>query len=313
MGVGMRRSSQVLLGPACPDPDDPVMARIVGALAQASGARWCSLELRLKQNGTVSRAVYTTGNADGEPGQAVDVRMKGLFEATVRLGGVTRPPESFPEMVRFMLELLLYERRTRRQFALIRAALDTTSLLVLLFDRHANIIYVNPPADLLLSRQTEDEIRVVEPGGTPSPLLTTVVDWVIEMTGEGAEDRRNVLVSLSDGSVMACELVAIRDGGKLEGVVALLQPVAATAGARLPLLAAAYHLTPREQELLQILASGLSTAAAARELGISPHTVKDHLKNLYRKTGTRSRSELLGLLSGPFHPPSPARPEKHEM
>ncbi len=282
------------------------MNRIVRALAHASAARWCSLELRLGPRGREERTVYSTGGPAPGSCREVEVRMRGLFEATVRLDPDAHPPESFPEMVRFMLELLLQERRVQRQFSMIRAALDTTSILVLLFDPEANIIYANPPADLLLSRQTEDEIQVVEPGGDRSPLLTTVVGWVGEMIRGGGRSKRNTLLSLSDGSVMACELVAVGDGTAPEGVVALLQPVAATAGARLPLLAAAYHLTPREQELLQVLAAGVSTTAAARELGISPHTVKDHLKNLYRKTGTRSRSELLGLLSGPFHPPGRA-------
>ena len=300
----------MLLGPPCPDPGDPAMARIVRALARASSARWCDLELRLHQDGGLLCAHYTFGPRDDDPGRDLTVRMEGFFEATVRLDAGARPPESLAEMTRFMLELLLQERRVRRQFALLQAALDTTSVLVLLFDRSANIVYANPPADLLLSRQTEDELQVVEPGGGRAPLLTTVVGWVTEMirgTG-GTDPKRNVLVSLSDGTVMACELVAIRNADStLDGIVALLQPVAATTGARLPLLAATYHLTPREQELLQVLASGISTAAAARELGISPHTVKDHLKNLYRKTGTRSRSELLSLLSGPFRPPSPDR------
>jgi DNA-binding CsgD family transcriptional regulator len=35
----------------------------------------------------------------------------------------------------------------------------------------------------------------------------------------------------------------------------------------------------------------------ADQLGISTHTVRDHLKHLYRKTETGSRSELLGLIS----------------
>jgi DNA-binding CsgD family transcriptional regulator len=35
----------------------------------------------------------------------------------------------------------------------------------------------------------------------------------------------------------------------------------------------------------------------ADRLGISPHTIRDHLKHLYRKTGTGSRSELLGMIS----------------
>ena len=43
--------------------------------------------------------------------------------------------------------------------------------------------------------------------------------------------------------------------------------------------------------------SALTTVAMAEELGISPHTIRDHLKHLYRKTGTKGRNELFGLIS----------------
>lgn len=63
-------------------------------------------------------------------------------------------------------------------------------------------------------------------------------------------------------------------------------PVAATA-------TPAATLTPRETELLQLLSRGLSYAEAAQSLGISPHTVRDHVKNLYRKLGVNSRGEAV--------------------
>lgn len=42
-------------------------------------------------------------------------------------------------------------------------------------------------------------------------------------------------------------------------------------------------LTPRELEILRLLASGCSYWQAAARLGISPHTVVSHVKNAYRK------------------------------
>lgn len=42
-------------------------------------------------------------------------------------------------------------------------------------------------------------------------------------------------------------------------------------------------LTPRELEILRLLASGCSYWQAAMRLGISPHTVVSHIKNAYRK------------------------------
>ncbi len=52
-------------------------------------------------------------------------------------------------------------------------------------------------------------------------------------------------------------------------------------------------LTPREVEVLTALADGLSNKAAARRLGISPHTVKFHLEQLFRTLGAGCRAEAV--------------------
>lgn len=52
-------------------------------------------------------------------------------------------------------------------------------------------------------------------------------------------------------------------------------------------------LTPREIEVLTALADGLGNKAAARRLGISPHTVKFHIESLFRKLGAATRAEAV--------------------
>jgi two-component system, NarL family, nitrate/nitrite response regulator NarL len=52
-------------------------------------------------------------------------------------------------------------------------------------------------------------------------------------------------------------------------------------------------LTPREIEVLTALRDGLSNKAAARRLGISPHTVKFHIEQLFRKLGASCRAEAV--------------------
>lgn len=52
-------------------------------------------------------------------------------------------------------------------------------------------------------------------------------------------------------------------------------------------------LTAREHDLLRAFAAGRSYKEAARDLGISPHTVGNHVKSIYRKLEVRSRSEAL--------------------
>lgn len=56
---------------------------------------------------------------------------------------------------------------------------------------------------------------------------------------------------------------------------------------------AAPQLTEREQEVLQLLASGLSNRNIAERLGISERTVKAHVSNLFDKHGVRNRTELV--------------------
>lgn len=52
-------------------------------------------------------------------------------------------------------------------------------------------------------------------------------------------------------------------------------------------------LTPREQEVLQLLAEGLSNRAIAQELEISEHTVKFHVNAIMGKLDAQSRTEAV--------------------
>jgi DNA-binding CsgD family transcriptional regulator len=54
-------------------------------------------------------------------------------------------------------------------------------------------------------------------------------------------------------------------------------------------------LSPREQEVLHLVSSGARNRDIAAQLGISDNTVKFHVSNLLRKTGTTTRSELAAL------------------
>lgn len=52
-------------------------------------------------------------------------------------------------------------------------------------------------------------------------------------------------------------------------------------------------LTPREREVLALLAEGLALKLVAARLGISEHTVKTHVGSLYEKLGASSRAEAI--------------------
>ncbi|MCE7987274.1 MAG: DNA-binding response regulator [Caldilinea sp. CFX5] len=52
-------------------------------------------------------------------------------------------------------------------------------------------------------------------------------------------------------------------------------------------------LTPREQEVLQAMAQGLSNKLIARQLDITEHTVKFHVNAILGKLGAQSRTEAV--------------------
>lgn len=54
-------------------------------------------------------------------------------------------------------------------------------------------------------------------------------------------------------------------------------------------------LSPRERDVLALLCAGLRPADIARELGLSAHTVRDHVKSLREVLGARSQLEVVSI------------------
>ena len=71
-----------------------------------------------------------------------------------------------------------------------------------------------------------------------------------------------------------------------------------TPAERLDVFSRSHGLSAREGELLSHLAQGLDTREVAAAMFLSPHTVQDHLKAIFAKTGARSRRLLLARALG---------------
>jgi DNA-binding NarL/FixJ family response regulator len=56
------------------------------------------------------------------------------------------------------------------------------------------------------------------------------------------------------------------------------------------------HLTPRQLEILRMLAGGATTVGIATELYLSVETVRWHIKSILRKLGVRSRADAIACL-----------------
>jgi NarL family two-component system response regulator LiaR len=73
-----------------------------------------------------------------------------------------------------------------------------------------------------------------------------------------------------------------------EATQALIDAAIGPAGPR-------YHLTPREQEILDLMAEGLSNPEIAERLVISLSTAKFHVSSILSKLGVTSRTEAIAL------------------
>jgi DNA-binding CsgD family transcriptional regulator/pimeloyl-ACP methyl ester carboxylesterase len=73
-----------------------------------------------------------------------------------------------------------------------------------------------------------------------------------------------------------------------DGVEPAETPAAVASGRPVP---PSDGLSPRELQVLRLLAAGESNSQVARRLGLSTHTVERHVANLYRKIGARGRAD----------------------
>ncbi len=291
----------ILLRPRCPAGDDSDMGELLGLVAALLEVP--ALELELVLDSPDDRARYRFG----EPGDATpvaEISRQGRFRAILhapRSSVVSVPPATL-DLIALALSRILSSKRLSEQVVLLRSALDTTTSAVLLFDATGAIVYANPPADRLLSRQTEDGL--VTPCGheTSEPVFSFLCSRVEELsTAEAAGAAWRGTLSLSDGSALAAELLRIHNPVELPetAVLAVLQPLTATVDQQIETWAASHSLSSREAQVLGLLVKGLTSQKIAQHLGISPHTVRDHLKSLYRKSGCTSRGELQGLFAAP--------------
>lgn len=147
------------------------------------------------------------------------------------------------------------------------------------------------PAKLVLLLDSLDAGRAAD------EILTNHVNGVL-LAGDSGQSVVSALRRVNQGEIwlprwLLCEaLVRFRAGGPGHWQVAAgHQPVAP------PIL------TPRENEMANLVATGLSNKEIAKQAGVSIDTVKKHLRNLFRKLNVHHRTQMLALLVKSEHPP----------
>lgn len=120
-------------------------------------------------------------------------------------------------------------------------------------------------------------------------LPLSVLSAVSQTSGEEPGDTVTA-TTLSRSGMWAAVTAEPLIGGQSGRVAVLIERASPARIA--PVLMDAFGLTEREQEVTRLVLQGASTTAIARDLFISPHTVQEHLKRVFDKTGARNRRQL---------------------
>jgi two-component system, NarL family, response regulator YdfI len=195
------------------------------------------------------------------------------------------------EIVRAGLEALL---AASPQLAVVGRAPDVTALVPQVEDVHPDVV-------LLQVELHEDEALAALSALGAGPRPPAVVVLVDAPSGSWtAEALRSGVRAILPRQAVAAEIVAAIETAAA-GLVVLhpdtvdaLLPAASSAPRTLPGLPQ-QTLTPREIEVLGMIAEGVGNKEIAWRLGISEHTVKFHISAIFAKLHATSRTEAVTL------------------
>jgi DNA-binding CsgD family transcriptional regulator len=154
---------------------------------------------------------------------------------------------------------------------------------LLLLDEAYRVVSKTPGTDVLLANLVDD--------GTTAPLPAAV--YALAASALTTADSAPVSAQVPTRVGRWVTIHAWQLDGPVRVAVTVNRSRPETAVA---LVLDGYGLSARERQIAELLLAGQTTAQIAASLFLSPHTVRDHLKSIFAKTGVRSRHELVAAL-----------------
>jgi DNA-binding CsgD family transcriptional regulator len=162
-------------------------------------------------------------------------------------------------------------------------------------DDGASSVVVVDSSGTVLAATADAERRLASLSRAARADAALVVRSVVAAVVHQGVERAKARVRDPDGAWFMITASPLRTASGADQIAVTLGPAP---GADLTdLLLSAHALSGREQEICRHVLDGKSTADIAAALFISAHTVQDHLKSIFAKTGIRSRRELVAHLS----------------
>jgi DNA-binding CsgD family transcriptional regulator len=150
--------------------------------------------------------------------------------------------------------------------------------------------------------ETQDYLRrLVPPDGGQAPVPAGAYNVAAQLlaTEAGVDPRPpRARVHLAGGRWLTLRAARIGEAGPPAGRDIAVTIETTAPADRAALFARAHAFTPRESEVLGLLIGGADTREVAQQMFLSGHTVQDHLKSIFAKSGTRSRRALLSRVVG---------------
>lgn len=166
-------------------------------------------------------------------------------------------------------------------------AIDDVSVPSYVIDPSGVIRWVNPAAERLVGDARGRQFTSVV---APEDARRAREHFARKIAGkERVTDGEVVLVG-PEGTRTKVDIssVPLTEGHRVVGVFGQVSDIE-PAEERPPLS----HLTPRQDEILRLLERGWSTDQIARELHLSPETVRNHVRRLLRALGAHTRLEAV--------------------
>lgn len=183
--------------------------------------------------------------------------------------------------------------------------LDRLSVGVILLDRRARIVYANAAARALDSHEGPLRLRGATVT-THAPPHSQRLGELIRATVLGMPAGSMSVPRPNDGQLLTILVSSVRsrDVGRfadlgMPDAAVLLFIVDPTNRAGIPTAWTmdAYGLTRAEAKVALAASSGLTIPETAVQLGLSPNTIKTHLRRVFAKTGASRQVELARLMA----------------
>jgi PAS domain S-box-containing protein len=169
-------------------------------------------------------------------------------------------------------------------------ALERLPVPIFAIGRDTTIRWLNRASrELVGDREGERFTNVLEPGSVPVASQA----FAQKILGTVASTEYEVTLRTRDGGLVRAEVstVPVRGGHRIAGVFGLAEIDEQATVARAT--DGEVSLTPRQAQVLHLLARGCSTEQMADELGVAVETVRNHIRAILRRLGAHSRLEAV--------------------